>query len=297
MILGRKKIGFMLMALLCACSGGTGDENPEAESTRKEIKISFGVQEIARATDQTFELGDKIGLYVVNREGGQGQLLSSGNYVDNMRFAYNGSWTPDQSIYWKDDETKADFYAYYLYINLVDAAKCVFSVKADQTALTDYKASDFLLGKTLEVFPTERAVDITLYHVFSCARVKVAPGDGFTQSELDAANVQVKLNHVRLTASINLATGKVQATGDEQSIVLGKNGNYYRALVVPQNIEETNLLVINVNGKDYALKKGLNFEPNKRYTFTVKVNKTSSGININIGQWDDDGEDYGGNAK
>lgn len=109
MILGRKKIEFMLIALLCACSGGASDENPEAELTRKEIKISFGVQGIARATDQTFELGDKIGLYVVNREGGQGQLLSSGNYVDNMRFAYNESWTSDQSIYWKDMKRKQIF--------------------------------------------------------------------------------------------------------------------------------------------------------------------------------------------
>ncbi len=55
--------------------------------------------------------------------------------------------------------------------------------------------------------------------------------------------------------------------------------------------------MINVNGKDYTLKKGHNFERNKRYTFTVKVNKTSNGINVNIGQWDDDGVDYGGVAE
>ena len=75
------------------------------------------------------------------------------------------------------------------------------------------------------------------------------------------------------------------------------NDGLYRALIVPQTISETDLLVVNVNGKDYTLKKGHTFEKNKRYTFTVKVNKTSNGINVNIGQWDDDGVDYGGVAE
>ena len=51
---GRKKIGFILIALLYACSGGSGSEDPELmpeptpEPVRKEIKMLFGVQDIAR---------------------------------------------------------------------------------------------------------------------------------------------------------------------------------------------------------------------------------------------------------
>lgn len=170
----------------------------------------------------------------------------------------------------------------------------VFNVKADQASVDNYKASDFLWGKTSGDKPTEQAVNITLNHVFSCAQVKVEPGNGFTQAALDEATIQVKFNHIRLAASIDLVTGEVEAVNEEQSIILGKNDGLYRALVVPQSISETDLLVVNVNGKDYTLKKGHHFERNKRYTFTVKVNKTSSGINVNIGQWDDDGVDYGG---
>ncbi len=301
---GRKKIGFILIALLYACSGGSGSGDPEPtpeptpEPVRKEIKMLFGVQDIARATDATFEAGDKIGLYVVNYDGQQaGDLQNTGNHVNNMRFVYNSSWTPDQTIYWKDDETKADFYAYYPYSASANVSGHVFNVKADQASVDNYKASDFLLGKTPGVSPTEQAVNITLNHVFSCAQVKVEPGNGFTQAALDEAAIQVKFNHVRLAASINLATGEVEAVNEEQSIILGKNDGLYRALVVPQSISETDLLVVNVNGKDYTLKKGHTFEKNKRYTFTVKVNKTSNGINVNIGQWDDDGVDYGGVAE
>lgn len=301
---GRKKIGFILIALLYACSGGSGSEDPEPtpeptpEPVRKEIKMLFGVQDIARATDATFETGDKIGLYVVNYDGQQaGNLQNTGNHVNNMRFVYNSSWTPDQAIYWKDDETKADFYAYYPYSASANVSGYIFNVKADQASVDNYKASDFLWGKTSGVSPTEQAVNITLNHVFSCAQVKVEPGNGFTQAALDEATIQVKFNHIRLAASIDLVTGEVEAVNEEQSIILGKNDGLYRALVVPQSISETDLLVVNVNGKDYTLKKGHHFERNKRYTFTVKVNKTSSGINVNIGQWDDDGVDYGGVAE
>ena len=224
---GRKKIGFILIALLYACSGGSGSGDPEPtpeptpEPVRKEIKMLFGVQDIARATDATFEAGDKIGLYVVNYDGQQaGDLQNTGNHVNNMRFVYNSSWTPDQTIYWKDDETKADFYAYYPYSASANVSGHVFNVKADQASVDNYKASDFLLGKTPGVSPTEQAVNITLNHVFSCAQVKVEPGNGFTQAALDEAAIQVKFNHIRLAASINLATGEVEAVNEEQSIIL-----------------------------------------------------------------------------
>ena len=219
---GRKKIGVILIALLYACSGGSGSGDPEPtpeptpEPVRKEIKMLFGVQDIARATDATFEAGDKIGLYVVNYDGQQaGDLQNTGNHVNNMRFVYNSSWTPDQTIYWKDDETKADFYAYYPYSGSVSVSGHVFNVKADQASVDNYKASDFLWGKTSGVSPTEQAVNITLNHVFSCAQVKVEPGNGFTQAALDEAAIQVKFNHVRLAASINLATGEVEAVNEE----------------------------------------------------------------------------------
>ena len=93
---GRKKIGVILIALLYACSGGAGsgdpEPTPEPTPVRKEIKMLFGVQDIARATDVTFEAGDKIGLYVVNYDGQQaGDLQNTGNHVNNMRFVYNSS--------------------------------------------------------------------------------------------------------------------------------------------------------------------------------------------------------------
>ena len=52
-----------------------------------------------------------------------------------------------------------------------------------------------------------------------------------------------------------------------------------------------------VNGTAYTLKKGFTFVSGKQHTFTVTVNRTVSGINIGIGDWENDGTDNGGDAE
>ena len=41
----------------------------------------------------------------------------------------------------------------------------------------------------------------------------------------------------------------------------------------------------------------MTFVSGKRYTSTVKVKKTSEGVNVDIGDWEDDGVDHGGVAE
>ena len=58
--------------------------------------------------------------------------------------------------------------------------------------------------------------------------------------------------------------------------------------------------IVNVDGKDYQLKKADNFtvfEAGKKHQFTVTLSKTSNGVNVNITKWEDDGIDYGGTAE
>ena len=54
---------------------------------------------------------------------------------------------------------------------------------------------------------------------------------------------------------------------------------------------------MNVNGVDYALKKGFTFLSGKQHKFTVNVNKTGSGVNVGVGDWEVDTEDNGGDAE
>lgn len=292
----------MLALSVAGCSSEHSEDIPEPEVRKIPITLNCGITATStRATDTGFETGDHIGLYVVNYENGTaGPLLTNGNHVDNMRFTYDGAWTPDTPIYWKDETTPADFYGYYPYSSSpADVKALPVKTLTDQSTETNYKASDFLWGKTLKVSPTEKAVGITLNHLFSCAVVKVSAGNGFTTEGIEAADVRVRLNQAVCQATVNLQDGSVSPGTQKESVsfLRGKN-NEFKALIIPQNIAMTdNLFTITIDGREFNLKKEFSFVGGKRHTFTITVKKTSNGINVDIGDWTDDGEDHGGVAE
>ncbi len=297
-----------LFTLFFSC--GSGDEPTptpptpprpeEPKPTTVSIPINISVGNWTRATDTSFESGDAIGIYVVNYNGNNpGVLANSGNHVNNMRFTYTTTWTPDQQIFWKDASTHADFYAFYPYGTVSNVSSYSFSVQTDQSTEAGYKKSDFLWGKTTNVTPSTNAVGITTKHVFSNAIVKLIAGDGFTQEEIDQAKPTVKLMNVKAQSQINLSTGTATPTGGNVSVTLRNEGSQYRALIIPQAVEaDTQLVLVTINGQDFSLSSsGMEFVANKQHTFTVTLKKSGSGIDVGIGGWDTDGTDHGGNAQ
>lgn len=299
---------FLLAATVCtilsSCSKG---EEPTINTTPKptpeaqvKIPINLSIGNYTRANDTAFASGDKVGIYVVNYNGSTaGTLATSDNHVTNMQFTYNNSaWNPATAIYWKDDTTHADFYAYYPYSASANTSAHSFSVNTDQSTEANYWASDFLWGKATDVAPTKNAVPITTNHVFSNILVYLEAGDGFTAETLAAATKSVKVTNVKTSATINLATGVATATGDATAVTAWNVGDYYRAMIVPQAVADgTNLITVTVDGVDYTLASGMTFVANKQHKFTVTVNKSSNGVNIGIGGWDTDDNEYGGDAE
>lgn len=218
-----------------------------------------------------------------------------------MQFTYDGTWKAASSIYWKDETTHADFYLYYPYQKYINNVTAVpVQVKADQSDLADYKSSDMLIGKTLDVAPTDQAVKIEAKHMMSQAIITLKAGNGFTDASLASSLVNVRINGLKSTALVNLSTGEVTATGNDTDIIPLKEDCIYKAIIVPQDVKEGNFITINVDGSNYYLTRNSKFhafEEGKKYKFTVTLSKTSSGINVNISQWEDDGIDYGGTAN
>ena len=136
----------MTMAtLFFACSSSPSDE-PETPPLSKQIPINLNIgcnlyeqQNIStRIMDTYFEPNDAIGLYVASGSG----FASTGNYINNVRFLYTSSaiWQPDTELYWKDETTASDFYAYYPYSSeITDATALDFQIKVDQSAVENYK--------------------------------------------------------------------------------------------------------------------------------------------------------------
>lgn len=279
-----------VVAAMVSCSENLENTPTNPETDKLPINISTT---LTRATDSAFEAGDKVGIFVVNEPNA---LEASGNYVDNMGFTYSTTWTPDTPIYWLDETTKADFYCYYPYAEGVSTTAHTFATKANQSQLADYKASEFLWGKVSGVAPTEKAVNITTTHTFSNALVILKPGDGFTEESLAAATKSVKICGIKTNATINLATGVANATGNATEVTPYLENGQYRALIVPQTTAEGALIVVTVDGVDYTLTRSMTFNANKQHKFTVTLNKVNNGVNVGIGGWETDEEDYGGDG-
>ena len=280
-----------VFAAMISCSESLENTPATPETDKLPINISTT---LTRATDSAYEAGDKVGIFVVNEPN---TLVASGNHVDNMGFTYSTTWTPDTPIYWLDKSTKADFYCYYPYAENVSTTAHTFATKANQSQLADYKASEFLWGKTAGIAPTEEAVNITTNHTFSNALVILKPGDGFTEASLAAATKSVKICGIKTGATIDLTTGVASATGNATEVTPYLDGAQYRALIVPQTTAEGALIVVTVDGVDYTLTRSMTFKANKQHKFTVTLNKVSNGVNVGIGGWETDEEDYGGSAE
>lgn len=267
------------------------------DNVRKEIRISPCLSD-SRADESGFEQGDCIGLYVVNHISDQStELKGNGNYIDNLRFTLSGDWIPDTPAYWIDDETHADFYIYYPYSAVADASAYQFSVKADQSSYLNFKASDMIIGKTSDVTPSVSCVNINAHHLMSKVHIVLTPGDGFTQESLKNSDKLVKINGVKINSQIDFRDWSLNPVGITSSITPLQIEDSYQAILIPQTVEECNLISIRIGDREYNLKKSFTFESGKNHKFEIIVNKTSSGLNINVNPWDNDETDNGGIAE
>lgn len=290
----------IILAVFTACEENTDnvDSNPSV-SPVEQIPINLSVRMGTKITDTYFEQDDAVGVYVVNYVNGvPGELSVSNNHYNNVKYTYGASWIPEVEMFWKDETTKADIYCYYPYGTPSSVNAYPFAVKQNQSILSNYKESDFVWGKVSGVAPTPDMIQLNTNHVMSNMVVYVEPGDGFTAETLAAANVSVSVRNVITNATVNLSDGIVTATGSAAEVAPYKEGACYRAVIVPQTVADGSaLIVVTVDGVEYALKKGFTFVGGKQHKFTVTVNKTGSGINIGVGGWETDGEDNGGSAE
>lgn len=266
--------------------------DPEPEPELVPIKIATTM---TRATDTAFETGDVAGLFVVNQPK---SLAVGGNHADNCKFTFDGTgWKAEKEIYWADETTKADFYCYYPYTPAVSSVAALpFKVSQDQSAESGLKASDFLWGKVLGIAPTPDPVMITVNHRMSSLIVNLKAGTGWKEDDIKGAEVTVV--GLKTSALVNLADGTVTADGEAAEMKPLKTGDgTFRVLAVPQKVSDAELVRIKIGTKTYSLKTTVDLKPGRQHTCTVEVKRTGEGINIGIGPWETDGNDYGGSVE
>ncbi|MGM9752464.1 MAG: fimbrillin family protein [Candidatus Cryptobacteroides sp.] len=294
----RNTVICIMAAILPACKQST--ITPDVVDKRIPIRISTS---ISKVVDDSFETGDKIGLYVVNASQSEegniwiaGPLLDTGNHLDNVCYTYNGGWQSDVEHFWKDAYTKADFYCYYPYTPAINKTSEIhFETAKDQSTRESFKSCEILWGKTELASPSEEYVALHTSHRMSQLLIAVLPGKGFTEETLEQSLTKVTVNNIMTDAVLNLSNGELQGKGTASDISPWKDGGTYRAMIAPQTIEGKQLVSLVVDDLERNLVVDrIEFTSNTRKKCTITVNKINEGINVDIGGWEEDKIDYGG---
>ncbi|MGM9785018.1 MAG: leucine-rich repeat protein, partial [Candidatus Cryptobacteroides sp.] len=266
-----------------------------------------------------FCAGDEVGVYMVNYDGDTpGTLMVKDNQADNVRFKFSesGDWVSDYDLFYKDNDTKVDFYGYYPYSDPTSIEAYAHEVEKDQSKEADngmmahYEASDFLWTKTAGVTPTEGKVILKFRHIMSSVRVRFAQGEGWTDaSEYAAATKEVLVTNTIRKSTIDLSTGLVTPEGEAPLtgiIPLNDNGDF-RAIVVPQTVAAgKTLLTISIDGtpRNFVREIDTEYLPGKMTTFDLTVSKKASTgeyeielSGVCVTAWEADNVSHGDDAR
>lgn len=248
--------------LPAGCVRDTIDDGGFGQSGDKiEFAIGFAPgTRVATGVDfkSTWEKGDEIGVFAV--ENGRA-LSASDNCIHNLKLAFDGtSWTPEAPAYWPNDGEKLNFYAYYPYDgSAVDPTAIEFAVKTDQSAETDYNASDLLAARSDNggngYDKTTAVVPLTFSHALAMLQLTIDNSFGSIDPD---AEIAVDLRGVRTSVILGLGAPEATASGDMADVTMcrverpgtpeyAKDFNF-RALVPVQSIEKDARMFLISNG-------------------------------------------------
>jgi len=307
-------------SLLAGCSDDLFN-NGGAPNDSNRINLSGEIDQLAvtRVNDNGFCDGDVIGVYIVDYDGNTpGTLQLSGNRGDNVRHTFDEGaykWSSAYDLYWKDKHTPIDVYGYYPYGSPESIEAYQFTVERDQSTASEdgsmggYEASDFLWGKVANVAPTSSVIRLPMQHRMANARVTLVEGSGFAEGEWAKTEKTVLVANLVREAAINLADGTVTPTGgiERTATIPSKNGDEWRAIVVPQTVQGgTTLFSITIGGIPYKFTKeeAFTYVAGKMNNFSIRVDKkadtgqyTLTLISESITPWENDLVSHDANAR
>lgn len=277
---------WMAALLLASC-----DKAEEITVNDGSIRFVMQHPSATRATETSFEQGDKIGLYLTEYTGETpAPLQISGNWANNVAATLDGTdWVTAKKIFWSDN--RMDVYGYYPYMSLTSVDEQPFSIALDQSTervgdqLGGYEASDFLWAKTEGVDQSAETVTLQFSHRCSKLVIKLVKGSSYEGELPDNATVYV--HSVVPTATIDLATGAVTKDifGEMATVKARKVDNAtYEAVMIPQRLESRRPFIeIVVNNVSYLLEDTFQFKAGMQHTLSLVINSNPDQVSVDIG--------------
>lgn len=263
-------IGVILPLVFSSCDKEPADTPPNTPL----ICITSTIGSMtSRATSTSFEVGDEIGLFVLEWDEAA-PLLNGERYMNNVRASMGADGFTMQRFYYP--QVKTDFYAYYPYQAggiLPGQSTINHAVTLNQNQGRGYTASDLMSARVNEVTAGNTPVALPFKHLLSRIDVKLFPGNGLDQAALTGATLVAK--GLLKNCSLDLSTEKVTPGSDVADFTPRSTASGFSLITQPQTIAAGHkLFEIKLKDKtfDYVIANSLTLESGYYYTFEVTLN-------------------------
>lgn len=280
----------------------------ETQSEGLPIRISASLNVYTRATDNSFEQGDVLGLYLVKwTSGTPGILQGTGNYGDNLSFSLTSSgWQTSTTAQYPQDGEKLDFYAYHPYVSssaLDGEGYRVHRAATDQRQESAYKGSDLLMASASGVSAGTAAVHLQFSHMLSKMEIELKAGEGLTLEELTEATITIK--GVKTSGKVHLSSKACQTDETKEDVTAhgtfslaagGEKLTGVSAIVYPQEIASgAELIEIGLGGEKYLFTttKPITLQAGYKSIFTITLSRNSLSVETGVTDWTEGEGDEG----
>ena len=299
---GKILAGIAGMIFLSGCS------KMETQSEDLPIRISASLNVYTRATDNSFEQGDVLGLYLVKwTSGTPGILQGTGNYGDNLSFSLTSSgWQTSTTAQYPQDGEKLDFYAYHPYVSssaLDGEGYRVHRAATDQRQESAYKGSDLLMASASGVSAGTAAVHLQFSHMLSKMEIELKAGEGLTLEELTEARITIK--GVKTSGKVHLSSKACQTDETKEDVIAhgtfslaagGEKLTGVSAIVYPQEIASgVELIEIGLGEEKYLFTttKPITLQAGYKSIFTITLSRNSLSVETGVTDWTEGEGDEG----
>ena len=283
---GWKVAGVVLVVLAMAGCSDAGSEGEGDEGVA--VPGAGGIEGLARASEDTWEKGDAIGVYMLdgattgeaNRKYVTGETAKAGSFE-----AAEG-----ETIYLPSDGTARDFTAYYPYReDLKDGEYYIDVSEQDPQRDIDLMVADKVTGVTKKA----PGVGFVFRHKLVKLDLTIRP-DGKSLSAADLEGMEVYITNQHVFATCKVAEGgeiKTSVTTSNVTLLTATDGTRAEGIVLPSaSTDKMFFQFVLKNGSVYYwyLKDSPlsgEFVAGNKYVYTMTIGKRSVEVTSTVVGW------------
>jgi len=315
------KIFYAAAALLVASCAGK--ENLLETRTPLTVEASLSGQLQTKATDDAFESGDKLLVYLRHMADIVYVTADKAPMLVEFTVDAAGKLTPEFPLYWDDfsDSSTPDtdlrtaghgLQSYYGYCYnggtpFVALSPSNGSLKwkvGNQTTAEDVKKADLLWSQTQTAVPYSHTpanapITVPFSHAMSQVTVVLTLGDGFERVKKPLENTSLVLYNMNKECTFYAPEGTYNSFTDGTTVQMYGKDNQFVAIVAPGTpltVGEKFLDITDVDGNNYTLNitdamldathwNATQMAPGVNYLLNITLSKTAIAVQATLSDW------------